>query len=117
MLDDLSGIVNRVRRHKGHEDLVQGRLTWAWAWAAEWSDAKTYARLRKRARAVDRGTLSPDVLSDEIQTLIRQRARSYVRVRLSNAVEQFREDFGPSRALTKLQNDVRELERSFLGDE
>jgi Geranylgeranyl pyrophosphate synthase len=117
MLDDLSGIVNRVRRHKGHEDLVQGRLTWAWAWAAEWSDAKTYARLRKRARAVDRGTLSPDVLSDEIQTLIRQRARSYVRVRLSNAVEQFREDFGPSRALTKLHNDVRELERSFLGDE
>jgi geranylgeranyl pyrophosphate synthase len=117
MLDDLSGIVNRGRRHKGHEDLVQGRLTWAWVWAAEWSDAKAYARLRKRARQVDRASASPDGLSREIRTLIRQRARGIVRERLSKALAGFQESFGPSRAFRKLQDDVRQLERSFVCDD
>lgn len=117
MLDDLSGIINRGRRHKGHEDLVQGRLTWAWAWAAQWSDARTYARLRKRAREVAGGSVSANVLSREIRPLLRQRAREQVRARLAGAMGNLQENFGPSRALAKLQNEVKKLERSFVCDD
>ena len=117
MLDDLSGIINRRRRHKGREDLVQGRLTWVWAWAAQWSDTATYARLRKRARQVARGTVSPDLLSREIHSLIQQRARDHVRARLASALDEFHQAFGPSRAFAKLQDDVHQLERSFVCDD
>ncbi|HJX62739.1 MAG TPA: hypothetical protein VJ860_02170 [Polyangia bacterium] len=114
---DLSGIINRGRRHKGREDLVQGRLTWVWAWAAKWSDTATYARLRKRARQVARGTVSPDLLSREIDSLIHQRARDHVRARLASALDEFHQTFGPSRAFAKLQDDVHQLERSFVCDD
>jgi geranylgeranyl pyrophosphate synthase len=117
MLDDLSGIINRGRRHKGREDLVQGRLTWAWAWAARWSDTATYARLRKLARQVARGTVSPDLLSREIRSLIQERARDHVRARLAGALAEFHQAFGPSRAFAKLQADVHQLERSFVCDD
>lgn len=38
MYDDVSGLMNTAKWHKGCEDLSRARLTWAWAWLAESPD-------------------------------------------------------------------------------
>jgi geranylgeranyl pyrophosphate synthase len=116
MLDDLSGIINRRRRHKAREDLVHGRLTWPWAWAAEWSSASAYAKLRKRGRAIGRGSVPPGALSKHFEPILRERAREQVLARLAAAFGEASDSFGQCRALARLKLDVRNLERSFCRD-
>ena len=52
MLDDLSGVLNPQRRHKGCEDLALGRATWLWAWLSEDLDANAYAASCRALHAV-----------------------------------------------------------------
>ena len=68
-------------------------------------------------REVAGGSVSANVLSREIRPLLRQRAREQVRARLAGAMGNLHENFGPSRALAKLQNEVKKLERSFVCDD
>jgi geranylgeranyl pyrophosphate synthase len=54
MLDDVSGVLSRVRYHKAAEDLSHARVTWVWAGLAETLDHSSYepcvSELRERLR-------------------------------------------------------------------
>jgi geranylgeranyl pyrophosphate synthase len=117
MFDDLSGIANPRRRHKGREDLGLGRLTWPWAWAAEWSTATAYARLRDHGHRVGRGSLPPEALSKDFRAILRGRARERARAKVAQAFERAAPGFGRLRAFARLKSDVDGLGRSFGCDE
>ena len=114
MLDDLSSVTNARRAHKAAEDLTYGRLTWAWAWAAEACSAGAYARLCKRGRAVGAGRLRPSEAAADLTRVLGDQPRHRVREELDAALARVRGRFGSSRALRDLENDVRKLERSFF---
>ncbi|MCG8416844.1 MAG: polyprenyl synthetase family protein [Proteobacteria bacterium] len=56
MLDDLGGLVAPSRRQKGLEDVRLARLTWPWAWLAEYTETGTFSRLQKRTRELAEST-------------------------------------------------------------
>jgi geranylgeranyl pyrophosphate synthase len=53
-LDDLGNLTSRHAPGKRFEDLRAGRVTWAWAWAAEALDAPDFAALERRAQELRR---------------------------------------------------------------
>lgn len=109
MLDDLSGICSLARRHKGHEDLVNGRPTWVWAWLAQELDELGYTRLQHSVREVERRTSSPETLADALRERLSPWARARVQAHLDRARERLRANVAPSAALRALEAHVARL--------
>jgi geranylgeranyl pyrophosphate synthase len=113
MLDDLSGLCSPRLRHKGHEDLVNGRPTWLWAWLADEIDELGYTRLQHAVREVERGALSPDVVADALRERLSISGRARVHEHFARARERLRASAGPSAALRALELQVTRLEESY----
>jgi geranylgeranyl pyrophosphate synthase len=111
MLDDLTGITSERRCHKGHEDLLEARPSWVWAWLAERLDDVTYLRLRALEEAVVRRDLHPEVLAEQLRELIGEHGRAAVHERLAASLDGCREAFGPSPGLQELAHELARLER------
>ena len=111
MLDDLTGITSERRCHKGHEDLLEARPSWAWAWLAECVDDVSYMRLRGLEEAVVRRDLHPEVVAEQLRELVGDRGRTAIRERLAASLADCREAFGASPALNELASELARLER------
>ncbi|HVJ21470.1 MAG TPA: polyprenyl synthetase family protein [Polyangiaceae bacterium] len=94
MLDDLGGLVSEKRSHKGHEDLLQARPTWPWAWLAEQADAVAYLRLRALGDSVVARELHPEHLAEQLRGLLAESGLATVRAKLLAAREAVRSSLG-----------------------
>lgn len=113
MLDDLSGIRNEKRCHKGHEDLLNARPTWVWAWLAEDLPQAEYETLRAMASEVEQGRLHPENLAEQMRYAMNDR-RDTVRNSLRDALKQLRSEVGPHPVLGQLSLEIRRLEESYV---
>jgi geranylgeranyl pyrophosphate synthase len=118
MLDDLSGLTNERRLHKGLEDLREGRPTWPWAWLSESLDESAFARLQALARELAR---APDAdLSQRAEELavwlkaaLGSAGRAHVREHDRAALARLGTRVGAMLALTQAAALVRELEQAY----
>ncbi len=113
MLDDLGGLLSESRCHKGHEDLLGGRPTWPWAWAAETCDRRAYARLRELGREVIARDTHPEQLAEAFRQALGADARARVSDHLKQALAQLAHALGPSRALDEVSHAILDLEQSY----
>lgn len=113
MLDDLSGLTVTARARKGHEDLVGGRATWPWAWAAERAQPREYAALVALSREVARGISRPEELADRLGPLTAEHGRACIRAHLDGAVARLTRAVGAGPVLAQVVRAVERLERSF----
>ena len=116
MLDDLGGITSPRRRHKGLEDLSQGRPTWPWAWAAEDVDELTFAQLQKMSRAVTAGEAPPEPLAERLAELLNAHpGHPMLRVRRHgrNALDTLARQLGPHPVIDALMEEIQRLEASY----
>ncbi|HTU57161.1 MAG TPA: hypothetical protein VMF89_01990, partial [Polyangiales bacterium] len=113
MLDDLSGLMSEARCHKGHEDLLGGRPTWVWAWAAERCDRLAYNRLRELGREVMNQGLHPEHLAEALRQALGDFGRQRVHEHLHAALKALSTALGPSRALDEVSHAISSLEHSY----
>ncbi|MCC6215648.1 MAG: polyprenyl synthetase family protein [Polyangiaceae bacterium] len=114
MLDDLGGLVSERLCHKGHEDLVLGRPTWAWAWAAERADSLRYRALLAAARKVQAGALHPEALAEQLRAEIAELGTRRVHEHLERAFHELEAVVGSSPALGFVRHEIERLERSHV---
>lgn len=112
MLDDLSGVLNPERKHKGCEDLVLGRATWVWAWLSEDLDAGAYAASCRALRAVTDGG-SPEPLLERLR-FAAQNGRRRARAQLEHALCALHAALGPSAHSRALAHKLMALEQSYV---
>ncbi|HEY8943651.1 MAG TPA: polyprenyl synthetase family protein, partial [Polyangiaceae bacterium] len=115
MLDDVSGIYNAARFHKGHEDLIQGRPTWPWAWLAEHVDELGYTRIQHIARDVEAGVVRPETLAEHLRERLGDEPLTRAREHLSRAIDGLRSRFTQTPAFLELEAHVLALEASYVG--
>lgn len=113
MLDDVSGLFEERRAHKGHEDLLNGRPTWPWAWLARRQDEVGYSRLQHRAREVERRELHPEVLAKQLRKELGQAPYREIHATLAQALSRLEAHVGSSRLLDPLAEEIEHLERAY----
>ncbi|HYO95369.1 MAG TPA: polyprenyl synthetase family protein [Polyangiaceae bacterium] len=113
MLDDFGGILSQRRCHEGHEDLINGRATWPWAWAAERLDRLRYSKLRELGREVSARERHPEFLSMELKAMLACEAPSIVSRHLTLALSELRQVVGSSRALEEMGHEITLIEASY----
>jgi geranylgeranyl pyrophosphate synthase len=113
MLDDLSGIVNERRRDKGHEDLVNGRPTWVWAWLADTQAPEELEALEAMSRAVVDGA-APEPLAERMRRLVGAHGKRRVHDHLDAAFRALSEAAPQGSTLAMLKRELERLERSYV---
>lgn len=113
MLDDAGGLVSATRSHKGHEDLVNARPTWVWAWAAERLAPEAYEDLRSLARKVAERDLHPELLAVELRRILGDRARRAVTDHLAHALQRLRRRLGASPVIDEIEKELVRMEASY----
>ena len=113
ILDDTGAVRCDQRRSKGEEDLRNGRATWAWALVAERTSPSSYRPLQHLATRVERGSLPPSLLVEELRPLLGSAGSEAARQRLDDAIDGLRAALGPSRALEETAALVRQMEESY----
>lgn len=110
MLDDLGGLTRQERRVKGHEDLLNGRATWPWAWAAATSDEGRYAALRQLGAEVHARETHQELLGEALREAIGDHGRQAVRAQIARAVEVLESSFEERSVVNELAGEIRSLE-------
>jgi geranylgeranyl pyrophosphate synthase len=113
MLDDVSGIYQEARCHKGHEDLIHARATWPFAWLAESLDEVGFSRLQHRAREVEQHDVHPELVARQMRDALGSSPRERVSLYLASALNDLRKVVGDSQAFRALSHDVERLEHSY----
>jgi len=113
MLDDVSGLYDPRRRHKGHEDLRLGRPTWPWAWLALRLDEVGYSRLQHRARAVERGEQPVEELASTLRRELGATPYRAIHQQLWRALERLEQHVSNRRRLDVLAEEIERLEHAY----
>jgi geranylgeranyl pyrophosphate synthase len=113
MLDDVSGLFEERRAHKGHEDLLNARPTWPWAWLAERLDEVSYSRLQHRAREVERRSLHPEQLAKALRKELGSSPYRAIHDTLAQALERLERHVHSRRLLDPLAEEIERLERAY----
>lgn len=113
MLDDLGGIVSEERCHKGHEDLLDGRPTWPFAWVARELDPMQYAKLAITARHVHRRDTHPEVLAEKLRARVAKSGRSEVSRVFEHAFAELEAVVGDVPALSDVRAEIDLIGRSY----
>jgi geranylgeranyl pyrophosphate synthase len=113
MLDDVSGLFDERRAHKGHEDLLNGRPTWPWAWLATRLDEVSYSRLQHRARETERRELHPEVLAKALRKELGRKPYRTIHDHLGQALARLERYVGSRRALDPLVDEIERLEQAY----
>lgn len=113
MLDDLGGLFDESRCHKGHEDLINGRPTWPWAWLAESASEERFLHLQALSRAVERRDMHPEVLAGEMRSGLGTHVRQSLSVRLKQAFSRLTAEIGSHPMLGRLNQEVQRIEQSY----
>ncbi len=113
MLDDLSGLANPRRHHKGAEDLRAASPTWAWAWLARDLAEDEYEAHRAQLAALRE--------EDDVRRLIETLSfrlcvtgRRRIQRQIEKALATYRASEGNHPLLTELQVELVKLERSYV---
>lgn len=114
MLDDLSGLCDEKRAHKGHEDLLNGRPTWPWAWLSRRLDEVSYSRLQHRAREVEARSLHPELLAKALRKELGTAPYRAVHQQLSRALSSLEAHVASRRLLDPLVEEVERLEQAYV---
>ncbi len=114
MLDDVSGLFEERRAHKGHEDLLHGRPSWPWAWLAQRLDEVSYSRLQHRAREVERRDLHPEALARAMRRELGGAPYRVIHERLSQALERLAQHVTDQHALAPLAEEIERLENAYV---
>lgn len=112
MLDDLGGILSERRAQKGHEDLLNGRLTWVWSWLSECLDTAGFAALRELQAQVEARDVHPEVLCARIRPHL-SKHRTLVHAHLEAAFGELTHVVGLSPAVGELRRTLSILEKSY----
>jgi geranylgeranyl pyrophosphate synthase len=112
MFDDLSGVLNPQRKHKGCEDLTLGRATWVWAWLSEDLDPSTYAASCRALRAVAQDADAERLL--ERLRFAAQNGRRRARAQLEGALAALVAALGPSEHSRELARKLGALEQQYV---
>jgi geranylgeranyl pyrophosphate synthase len=112
MLDDLSSITSDRRKHKGHEDLTQGKPTWPWAWLSTELDARSFANLSASLAELAKGA-APEPLARRLRVLVSSVGRDRVSEHLDRAVARFGQVTPGGASLASLRHQLERLERSY----
>ncbi len=112
MLDDLGGIQSERRAQKGHEDLLNGRLTWVWAWLAEAVDATEFELLSQMQAQVQARDLHPEVLCAKIRPVLKKH-RVRVHLHLDKAFGELTSAVGLAPGVGELRRTLSVLEKSY----
>jgi geranylgeranyl pyrophosphate synthase len=111
MLDDLSGITNDERRHKGHEDLLQCKPTWPWAWLAAELEPGEFRELTAELRVLSRGAGS-EPLVRRLRALVAPIGKERVHAHVERALSRYAEA-APGATLVPFRIELERLERSY----
>jgi geranylgeranyl pyrophosphate synthase len=114
MLDDVSGLCEERRAHKGHEDLLNGRPTWPWAWLARRLDELSYSRLQHRARQVERRELHPEVLASALRRELGDSPYAAIHGQLGRAFARLERAGGSRQSLEPLAEEIQRLEQAYV---
>ena len=114
MLDDVSGLCEERRAHKGHEDLLNGRPTWPWAWLAQRLDELSYLRLQHSAREVERGEMHPEQLASALRKKLGDAPYDPIHEHLAQARARLEEAVPSRRMLEPLFEEIERLERAYV---
>jgi hypothetical protein len=113
MLDDVSGIFEERRAHKGHEDLLNARPTWPWAWLAQRLDEVSYSRLQHQARQVERRELHPEVLAKALRKELGSAPYRLIHRQLGQALARLERHVSSRRLLDPLADEMERLEQAY----
>jgi geranylgeranyl pyrophosphate synthase len=113
MLDDVSGLFEQSRAHKGHEDLLHGRPTWPWAWLAERLDEVSYSRLQHRAREVERRSVHPELLARTLRKELGRSPYRSIHETLAQALRKLEGHVQSRRLLDPLVEEIERLEHAY----
>lgn len=113
MLDDISGLFEKGRAHKGHEDLLNGRPTWPWAWLSKRLDEVSYSRLQHRAREVVRRETHPETLACALRKELGDSPYRAIHDGLDKALRRLERAVGSRRLLDPLLEEIERLERAY----
>lgn len=113
MLDDFGGIMSDRRAHKGDEDLVRARPTWAFAWLAARRAPADYSELVALVDRVRRGELAPEILRLRLKSELGEVGKALVRNHLTRTFDGLTEVLGLSHELGELFAEIQRLERSY----
>lgn len=109
MLDDLTGVVSERRRHKGREDVVNARPTWAWAWFAQSADELGYSRHRFHQQRVLAGEADPDGVVAALANRVAEVGRACIIEQLASTLARAQSYFGNASGCDELRQWAHEL--------
>jgi geranylgeranyl pyrophosphate synthase len=98
---------------KRFEDLRRGRVTWAWALAAELASPAELRTLQDRSRAVTDGEGDVLSLARALDRLVGGEGRARVKERLRAAPNALRAEVGDRAEVAALQREIERLEQSY----
>jgi geranylgeranyl pyrophosphate synthase len=113
MLDDTSGLYQAGRAHKAHEDLLNSRPTWPWAWLARRLDELGYSRLQHQAQATARRELHPEVLATALRRQLGDAPHRAVHRELTAALQRLERQVQDRRLLAPLVEELARLEQAY----
>jgi geranylgeranyl pyrophosphate synthase len=118
MQNDLSELMGSAGPLKQPEDLLHGRVTWPWAWAAERLSAHAFDALQARGARLTQGTGDAAALARDLLTAVGPDPRERVRKWLQEGYHELecvvRQRWnGDHSALTRLSAEVERLEKRY----
>jgi geranylgeranyl pyrophosphate synthase len=113
MLDDVSGLCEERRAHKGNEDLVNARPTWPWAWLSRRLDEVSYSRLQHRAREVEARALPPEQLAKALGKELGSAPYRAIHQQLSEALGELQRHVASHALLDPLAEEIERLEHAY----
>jgi geranylgeranyl pyrophosphate synthase len=118
MQNDLSELMGSAGPLKQPEDLLHGRVTWPWAWAAERLSAHAFDALQARGARLTQGTGDAAALARDLLTAVgpdpRERVRKWLQEGYHELESVVRQRWnGDHSALTRLSAEVERLEKRY----
>lgn len=109
MVDDLTSVLSERRGHKGREDIVHARATWAWAWLAQSADELSYSRLRSQQQRVLDGQADPEGVVAALATRVADLGRACIADQLANTVTRAQACFGDVNGCSEIERWAHDL--------
>jgi geranylgeranyl pyrophosphate synthase len=114
MQNDLSELTGAAGPLKHPEDLVHGRVTWPWAWAADRLPAAAFDALQVRGAKLAAGAGDAGALAADLLAALGPDPRRPVRDELAAAYADLAAAVGPHPALAAVRAEIDRLERKYV---
>jgi geranylgeranyl pyrophosphate synthase len=112
MLNDLGELTGSAGPIKHPEDLVNGRVTWPWAWAADRLPAAKFDALQMRGAKLAAGTGDARALAHDLLAALGPDPMRAIREHLADAHRELAAAVGPHPALTAVRAELDRLLRT-----